>query len=241
MKKILLGIMVLFAIFSFAKEEVLTVGLCAAYPPFESRDAKSGQIVGFDVDLAHEIGKILNKKVVIKDAEWQALLGGLKNNHYDIILSAMSKQEAGTNNVNLSNTYYLLNDVIVVKKDNTSITSKEDLKDKVVGVQLGSGSEQVVDKLVGLKKISRYNYNPEAFLDLKHNRIDAVVVGYAYAINQKNFNNEYKIVEKIAPSELVVVMKKGKDSLTNDINMALTQLKENGTYDELVKKWLIVK
>lgn len=241
MKKILLGIMVLFAIFSFAKEEVLTVGLCAAYPPFESRDAKSGEIVGFDVDLAHEIGKILNKKVVIKDAEWQALLGGLKNNHYDIILSAMSKQEAGTNNVNLSNTYYLLNDVIVVKKDNTSITSKEDLKDKVVGVQLGSGSEQVVDKLVGLKKISRYNYNPEAFLDLKHNRIDAVVVGYAYAINQKNFNNEYKIVEKIAPSELVVVMKKGKDSLTNDINMALTQLKENGTYDELVKKWLIVK
>lgn len=240
MKKILLG-MVLFAIFSFAKEEVLTVGLCAAYPPFESRDAKSGEIVGFDVDLAHEIGKILNKKVVIKDAEWQALLGGLKNNHYDIILSAMSKQEAGTNNVNLSNTYYLLNDVIVVKKDNTSITSKEDLKDKVVGVQLGSGSEQVVDKLVGLKKISRYNYNPEAFLDLKHNRIDAVVVGYAYAINQKNFNNEYKIVEKIAPSELVVVMKKGKDSLTNDINMALTQLKENGTYDELVKKWLIVK
>ncbi len=241
MKKILLGIMVLFAIFSFAKEEVLTVGLCAAYPPFESRDAKSGEIVGFDVDLAHEIGKILNKKVVIKDAEWQALLGGLKNNHYDIILSAMSKQEAGSNNVNLSNTYYLLNDVIVVKKDNTSITSKEDLKDKVVGVQLGSGSEQVVDKLVGLKKISRYNYNPEAFLDLKHNRIDAVVVGYAYAINQKNFNNEYKIVEKIAPSELVVVMKKGKDSLTNDINMALTQLKENGTYDELVKKWLIVK
>lgn len=240
MKKILLG-MVLFAIFSFAKEEVLTVGLCAAYPPFESRDAKSGEIVGFDVDLAHEIGKILNKKVVIKDAEWQALLGGLKNNHYDIILSAMSKQEAGSNNVNLSNTYYLLNDVIVVKKDNTSITSKEDLKDKVVGVQLGSGSEQVVDKLVGLKKISRYNYNPEAFLDLKHNRIDAVVVGYAYAINQKNFNNEYKIVEKIAPSELVVVMKKGKDSLTNDINMALTQLKENGTYDELVKKWLIVK
>ncbi len=131
--------------------------------------------------------------------------------------------------------------MIVVKKDNTSITSKEDLRNKVVGVQLGSGSEQVVDKLVGLKKISRYNYNPEAFLDLKHNRIDAVVVGYAYAINQKNFNNEYKIVEKIAPSELVVVMKKGKDSLTNDINMALTQLKENGTYDELVKKWLIVK
>jgi len=38
----------------------------------------SHKIVGFDIDLAQEIGKILNKKVIIKDAEWQALLGGLK-------------------------------------------------------------------------------------------------------------------------------------------------------------------
>lgn len=241
MKKILLGIMVCLSVISFAKENVLTVGLCAAYPPFESRDEKSGQIVGFDVELANEIGKILNKKIVIKDAEWQALLGGLKNNHYDIILSAMSKQEAGANNVNLSDTYYLLNDVIVVKKDNQEISSKEDLKNKTVGVQLGSGSEQVVDKLEGLKKVARYNYNPEAFLDLKHKRIDAVVVGYAYAINQKNFNEEYKIVGKLAPAELVVVMKKGQDKLTKDINMALKELKENGVYDKLVNKWLVVK
>ncbi|XPV69681.1 MAG: transporter substrate-binding domain-containing protein [Halarcobacter sp.] len=241
MKKLLTGLLLMLGILANAQDDTLTVGLCAAYPPFESRDAKSGEIVGFDVDLAKEIGKIIGKKIVIKDAEWQALLGGLKNNNYNMIISAMSRQEAGANNVNLSNTYYLLSDVLVVKKDNKEIKSTKDLVDKRVGVQLGSGSEQVVDKLKGLKKVARYNYNPEAFLDLKHNRIDAVVVGYAYALNQKNFNTEYKVVGKLAPSDLVVVMKKGKDNLTKQVNKALETLKQNGTYDRLVEKWLAVK
>ena len=52
---------------------------------------------------------------------------------------------------------------------------------------------------------------------------------------------QYKIVESIAPSELAVVMKKGEDSLTKDINQALNTLKENGIYDKLVEKWLVVK
>jgi polar amino acid transport system substrate-binding protein len=136
-----------------------------------------------------------------KDAEWQALLGGLKTNQYDMILSAMSRQEAGENNVNLSNTYYLLNDVIVVKKQNDKITSKEDLKNKIVGVQLGSGSEQVVDKLEGLKKVARYNYNPEAFLDLKHERIekdkDELTKQINMALTKLKSNGVYdKLVQK---------------------------------------------
>jgi polar amino acid transport system substrate-binding protein len=101
MKSLLLSLVLAFNSLLFAADTI-TVGLCAAYPPFESRDEKSGEIVGFDVDLAHEIGKRLGKKIVIKDAEWQALLGGLKNGHYDIILSAMSKQEAGVDNLTYS-------------------------------------------------------------------------------------------------------------------------------------------
>ncbi|WP_060826438.1 transporter substrate-binding domain-containing protein [Sulfurospirillum cavolei] len=241
MKKLFAALLLwVYALGAYAAQDRLIIGLCAAYPPFESRDEKSGKIVGFDVDLAMEIGKLLGKQIEIKDAEWQALLGGLKSGQYDMILSAMSRQEAGAENVNLSDTYYLLNDVIVVKKANTTITSAKELQGKTVGVQLGSGSEQVVDALKGLGKIARYNYNPEAFLDLKHGRIDAVVVGYAYAANQKEFKSEYKIVDEIAPSELVVVMKKGRDDLSLSVNQALATLKQNGVYDALVKKWLAV-
>ena len=63
-------------------------------------------------------------------------------------------------------------------------SSVDDLRGKVVGVQMGSASEQVADKMESLKKVRHFNYNPEAFLDLQNKRIDALIVGYAYAVNQ---------------------------------------------------------
>lgn len=55
----------------------------------------------------------------------------------------------------------------MVNKNNNFIHNKDDLKGKVVGVQTSTSSEQVVDKLDGIKVIKRYNRNPEAFIDLK--------------------------------------------------------------------------
>lgn len=226
---------------SIEKSGILNIGLCAAYPPFESRDAKTGVIEGFDIDLANAIASKLGIKAKIHDAQWQALFAGLKTKKYDILISAISKQEAGKENVNMSDTYYKLYSSIVVKKGDDKIKNVDDLKGKIVGVQIGSGSEQIADKLKGLKKIARYDYNPEAFIDLKLGRIDAIIVGYAYAIVQKDFNKNFKITDTIKPAEVVAVMRKNDDILKKKINTALKELKANGIYDKLVKKWLIVK
>lgn len=226
---------------NIVNDKKITIGLCAAYPPFESRNEKTGEFEGFDIDLAKAIGKELGVEVEIKDAEWQALLGGLNKGDFDALITCMSKREAAKDNVNMSDPYYTLNDSIVVKDDNTGIKSVSDLKGKVVGVQMGSGSEQVVDKLKDLKEIKRYNYNPEAFIDLKNNRSDAVVVGYAYAVNQLKKEKGFKILDdKLEPTEIVVVMKSGEDILTSKVNDALKKIKEDGTYEKLLNKWLKV-
>ncbi|MEG0371367.1 MAG: transporter substrate-binding domain-containing protein [Clostridium sp.] len=223
------------------KKKKITIGLCAAYPPFESRNEKSGQIEGFDIDLAKAIGKEIGIEVEIKDAEWQALLGGLNKGDYDALVTCMSKREAAKENVNMSDIYYVLNDSIVVRDDNNSIKSAKDLKGSIVGVQIGSGSEQVVDKMQGLKEVKRYNYNPEAFIDLKNKRNDAVVVGYAYAVNQLKQEKGFRLLDdKLEPADIVVVMRHGEDALTGKINEGLKKIKENGTYDKIVKKWLSV-
>jgi polar amino acid transport system substrate-binding protein len=223
---------------------VLNVGLAAAYPPFESRNEKTGQIEGFDIDFANEIVKRIGVDVKIHDAEWPALLGGLKKGDYDAIISCMSKQEASVERVNMSKPYYDLLDVVVVGKD-AKILSHGDLANKIIGVQTGSGSEQQADQLakkIDFKEIKRYNYNPEAFLDLKNGRIDAVIVGYAYAVRQKGFTKNYKILEEpIASSEIIVVMRPGADQLTDAINNALADIKKSGVYDQLVDKWLTFK
>ncbi len=219
----------------------LIVGLCAAYPPFESRNEKTGEIEGFDIDLANALGQELGVNVEVKDAEWQALLGGLTKGDYDVLITCMSKKEAAMENVNMSNVYYELKDVVVVREDESAINSPDDLRDKIVGVQLGSGSEQIADKMEGLKEIKRYNYNPEAFIDLKNNRIDAVVVGYAYAVNQMKEQGGYKILEQpLESADIVMVLRPGEDSLTEKLNSALAQVKDKGIYDQLIEKWLKV-
>lgn len=220
----------------------LRVGLCAAYPPFESRNEKTGEFEGFDIDIANALGQELGVKATIIDAEWQALLGGMNKGDYDVLITCMSKKEASVENVNMSDVYYNLNDIMVVKKGNDTIKSKADLENKVVGVQLGSGSEQAVDKLTGLKEVKRYNYNPEAFLDLKNGRIDVVVVGYVYALTEITKDESYEIInDAIDSSEIVIVSKAGGDALTSKLNEGLTKVKQSGKYDELVSKWLTVK
>lgn len=218
----------------------LIVGLCAQYAPFESVNEKTKQIEGFDIDLANALGKELGVKVKIVDAEWEALLGGVSKGDYDVLITCMSKKEAASGNINMSDVYYKLNEIIVVKKDNTSIKSVDDLKGKVVGVQTACGSEQAVDSLTGLKEVKRYNRNPEAFIDLVNNRIDAVVVGYAYAATQLKDKKDLKIINSPVgeTSEVVMVNKKGADALTSQLNKALAAIRKNGEYDKAIDTWL---
>jgi polar amino acid transport system substrate-binding protein len=221
----------------------LVVGLCAQYPPFESKNEKSGQLEGFDIDMGQALADRMGVKAKFVDAEWQGLLGGLKKGDYDILITCMSKSETREENVNFSDVYYQLPDVIVVRKDETAIKTQADLKGKTVGVQLGSASEQLADQMKDtFKEIKRYNYNPEAFTDLKFKRIDAVLVGYAYAVNQIKTDPAYKVVgEPLSQAEIVMVLPKGADQLTTRVNSALQEIKQDGTYQEIHDRWLKVE
>ena len=222
---------------------VMKVGFCAQYPPFESKNETTGQFEGFDVDLGKALAKEMGVEATFIDAEWQGLLAGLKKGDYDMLITCMSKSETRGQNVNFSDVYYELPDVIVVRKDETVIQGNNDLKDKIVGVQVGSGSEQVADRMKDIfKEIKRYNYNPEAFTDLKFKRIDAVLVGYAYVVQQMKTDPSYKIVgEPLSRAEIVVVLPKDADALTTQVNDALKQIINNGTYHQIYNSWLKVE
>lgn len=249
MKRILLACLCFFALTSVAvaddswstvqsRGEVI-VGFAAHYPPFESKNEKTGEFEGFDVAMTKAMAEVLGVKVKFVDAEWQGLLGGLNKGDFDMLVTCMSKSETRGQNVNFSDVYYKLADVMVVEAKNQGIKAAGDLQGKTVGVQLGSGSEQVVDSMTGFKEVKRYNYNPEAFLDLKNGRIDALVVGYAYAVNQIKQDPSYKVVgAPLAEAETVVVMRKGADALTAKINEALAEIRKNGAYDKAHATWL---
>ena len=222
---------------------VLVVGLAPFYPPFESTNEKTKEIEGFDVDLMNAIVAKMGLTAEYKAAEWQALLGGLEKGDHDVIFSAMSKKEAAEGNVEFSDVYFMLDDVIITAKGNPKgIQGKTDLADKVVGVQLGSGSEPLADALkdeVGIKEVKKYKLTQDAMNDLKAGRIDAVLAGYTFAVEQTRKDPSFVVLdEPIESAELVGVFKKGSTSLAQAFNAALAEVKADGTYDELVEKWL---
>ncbi|MDI6843023.1 MAG: ABC transporter substrate-binding protein [Anaerosomatales bacterium] len=221
----------------------IIVGLAPFYAPFESTNEQTKEIEGFDVDLMNAIAAKMGVKATFKPAEWQALLGGLEKGEYDLIFSAMSKKEAAEANVDFSDVYYELPDVIIVAKGNPKgIKSKADLKDKTVGVQLGSGSEQLADKLnpeIGFKDLKKYKLTQDAMNDLKAGRIDAVIAGYTFALEQAKVDPSFEVSsEPLESAELVGVFRKGSTALVEAFNKALAEVKAEGTYDALVQKWL---
>lgn len=217
----------------------LIIGFAAHYPPFESKNEKTGEYEGFDVDMAKALAEELGVKPKFVDTDWQALLGGLGKGDFDVLVTCMSKSETRGQNVNFTDIYYKLADVIVVKKDNTDIKDAAGLKGKVVGAQLGSSADDIMNKMEGLKDAKHYNYNPEAFLDLKAGRLDALIVGYAYAVNQIKEDPSYKIVgAPLEEAEIVMVLPQGADALTGKLNEALAAIRTNGKYQAAFDKWL---
>jgi polar amino acid transport system substrate-binding protein len=92
------------------------------------------------------------------------------------------------------------------------------------------------------KEIKRYNYNPEAVTDLKFKRIDAVLVGYGYVVQQMTTDPSYKVVgESLAKAEIVIVLPKDADALTAQVNQALQRIKDNGNYEQVYNTWLSVE
>ncbi len=222
----------------------LVIGNCPEYPPFSSRNA-ANEIEGFDSDFSKALGDVLGVKVTIKDTAWEGLVAGLQKGDHDVIISCMSPEEAtaASDNVMMTVPYYQLNEIIVTKTDNQSITSKEALAGKVIGVQANCTSEVAVDSLkdmgIEAKEIKRYNRNQEALVDLKNGRVDAVVVGIAYAATQVKGNPDLKIINDAVRSvDVVAVTDKGAAALTEKLNAAIKTVKENGKFDEVSKKWL---
>lgn len=222
----------------------LIVGFCATWPPFEYRDEK-GEIIGFDVDLAREIGKDLGLEVEFKDADWQGLVPSLQKGDYDILITCFGASEARGQTVAFSDPYYELGSSIVVLKNNDQIKSKEDLAGKVVGVQLGSADEMAAEELnkeIGFKELKKFKLPPDEFMDLKQGGVDAVIIGYPYAVhNIKKMGEDYKIVgEPFNPEQIVMVVRKDNTQLLEAVNKSLARIKQDGTYDKLIKKWLSV-
>jgi ABC-type amino acid transport substrate-binding protein len=213
------------------------------YRPFEYRDEKSNQIVGYDIDLAELIAKKIGVPLEAQDMQFQSIIPTLQNGRADIVIAAMYITDARREVVDFADPYMSTGMVLVTRKENTKIKSAKDLDGLVVGVKSGATSEHVAEGLLkeGPKfTIKAYRETVDYAFDLANGRIDAAVNDL---LNQLELNKVYPnlaiVGEPFTKAELGIAVRKGDDDLVSLVNSVLAEIKTNGEGEKLYNKWII--
>ena len=219
----------------------LVLGLDDTFAPMGFRD-ENGHVVGFDIDLAAEVARRMGVELEIKPIEWSSSILSLNKGDVDVLWNGVTINEARKQQINFSKPY-LNNRLVIVKAvDDNTINSKDDLKGKVLGVQVGSNDEALTadPSSKNAKEIRRYDVNVNAFLDLQAKRIDAVIIDEVAA--------QYYISEKKAPFVVVensplteelygVGFRKSDGKLLAEVDRILDEMKSDGKAAEISQKW----
>lgn len=221
-------------------DKPLIVGTEPSFPPFEATEGDS--YVGFDIDLAQAIGDKLGRKVEIKAMGFDALIPALKSNQIDIIASAMSATDERKKQVDFTAPYYIGGSVIVVRQDNTTIKGWDDITGKQVAVQAGSKPADFAEKQGAVLK--QFDANYQCLQELQTGASEAVAIDKAVALYYiaKGGLSDLKVIgepKKLAGSAMAI--DKGHEKELESINKALAELKADGTYTQLYKKWFGVE
>ncbi len=223
--------------------ENLTIhfGTEGAYPPFNYID-QSGELQGFDIEIARAICKKLAAECTYTAQSWDGLIPALMAKKYDAIVASISITEDRKRSVLFSDKYYNTPIRFVTRKDKTLIISKEGLAGKKIGAQRSTTSAKFLREKFGSDiKINLYDTQESAILDLKNGRVDALLADALVLSNWLNskdgadygFRGQgYYVDEGIA-----VATRKDSQVLIQKINQALNEIHADGTYQQVTEKF----
>lgn len=221
------------------EEGYLTIGTEAQYPPFEIRKADDS-FYGFDIALGEAIAKELGLKPKFVDTDFASIIASLNAGKFDVAMSAMTITEDRKKSVNFSDPYFDAGLSMAVPMNSNKQTIN-DLNGAVVGVQLGTTGDLYASELKNIKEIKRYAHAPDAFLDMKNGKVDAV-------INDDVVNKpiiaadptSFKVVGGLLTVEQYgIAIPKENEALLIKVNAAIKKLKENGTYDQIYNQYIV--
>ncbi len=223
--------------------QTFVIAFSAEFPPFGYKD-DNGQYAGFDLDLAKEVAKRNNWTFKAQPIiSWDTKDVDLNSGSVDCIWSEFTI-DGRENNYTWSKPYFNNSQVIVVRS-NSNITSFDDLKGKVVEVQVSSSASDAINENKTLKdSFAKYNevqdYN-SAFMDLESGVCDALIVDYGcakYNVVKKFSKDSFKILDQPVKYEKYgVAFKKGNDELKNQVQKTLDEMFKDGTVDKIAQNY----
>ncbi|WP_434525322.1 arginine ABC transporter substrate-binding protein [Photorhabdus asymbiotica] len=222
------------------EKETIRFATEATYPPFEFIDANN-QIQGFDIDLANALCTKINATCTFTNQSFDSLIPSLKFRRFDALAAGIDITPERQKQVDFTDTYYDNSAIFIAIKG--KISSVAELKGKQVGIQNGTTHQKYLTEQQKEIKTVPYDSYQNAILDLKNGRLDAIF-GDTAAINEwlKKNDNLETVGNKITDPNyfgigLGFAVRKDNKALQNKLNKALTDIKQDGTYDIIYKKW----
>lgn len=209
---------------------------------FGYKDPKSGEVTGFDIDIAKALAKKIlgdENKVELVEITSKTRIPKLNNGDIDAIIATMTINEERKKEVDFSDVYFDAGQSLLVKKG-SPIKSVDDLKKgtKVLAVK-GSTSVDNVKKAAPDAEVLEFENYAEAFTALKAGKGDALTTDNSILYGMAAQDNNYELVGGTFTDEPYgIAVRKGQKKFQDYINKFLKELKDSGEYDQIKNKWI---
>lgn len=216
----------------------LLIGTDATYPPMEYVDDE-GNLVGHDIELGNRIAEELDLTAEFISIPWDDIFTTLENGEIDVIISSVTITDERKQLYDFSIPYLNAGQVIITQNENTTISDTEDLQGKKIGVQEGTTNQEQALLYTEPDNVIAYADFIEATQALVAGDVDAI---FSDLTNAKSITVEHETL-KIASDPFTseqygVVIKKGKESLLQQLDKSINALKQKGYLELLKQKWL---
>lgn len=222
---------------------VLKVGTEPTFPPFDTTD-DDGNIAGFDMDLITAIGEDQGFDVEFVNLSFDGLIPALKAGNIDIVAAGMNKEDPERQKqVDFTEAYYDSQLFVAVTIDNDTINGIDDLtSDMKVAAQTGTTGADKVTELANDGTIAEaviLDGLDTCMMQLLNGDVAAVINDKPVTeVYMKNQPDKIKMVgEALNAESYGFAVQKDNTELLEKLNTGLQNMKDNGTFDELIEKW----
>jgi lysine-arginine-ornithine-binding protein len=240
-KKVFLAAAVTLAFSAGAMAETLKMGIEAAYPPFNNKDA-SGNVVGFDKDIGDALCAKMKVECTVVTSDWDGIIPALNAKKFDFLISSLSITEERKGAVDFTDPYYSNKLQFIAPKNVDFKTDKDSLKGKSIGTQRATLAGTWLEDNYGSDlNVKLYDTQENAYLDLTSGRVDAILAdkyaNYDWLKSDAGKNYEFKGDPVEDSDKIGIAVRKGDNELRNKLNAALKEIVADGTYKKINDKY----
>jgi ABC-type amino acid transport substrate-binding protein len=213
----------------------IKIAIEGAYPPYNYMN-KDNQLEGFDVDISNELAKRLGVKPELIAIPWDSMIPGLLAKKYDIIVSDMAITEERKKKVDFTDPYFHTGQMLFVPA-NSAIKDPAEIKGKKIGVTISTTAAEIATQLGA--DVVLFKSDLLAFSDMANGRLEGFITDQGVG-SRIMLDNKYdgKSVGGLLNSEAAgITIRKEDTALKEKINKALADMKSDGTYEAISKKW----